>query len=110
MTRPAIYQKNFSQLPGLQEKKTISYSLVVRQTAGQPHFGIRVTETSPYGVACDETYFFPATQAQAEDLLTYLYENAVPAAQFASVIFDATTAIKWEDDHGPYLNSTANCG
>lgn len=110
MVEFSSYRRDFSELPGLQEAKTLCYILESRQSKGPTRYGIHVTETCQSGVICEKTHFFTCYRIQAEHLLTYLYENAVPAAQCISVISDACAAIKWEDKNDTSPSSIVNCG
>ena len=80
------YRRDFSALGGLQAPKTLEYSLL---GGGDGETRIRLAERTEDGAERTSVTALRGNSAAAEDLLTYLYENAVPFDQGADVIADA---------------------
>lgn len=110
MNELVSYQRNFSELPGLQKAKKLDYVLEHRLKEGHILYGIHVTETSQNRIVDEKTLFFTCYQQLAEHLLKFLYENAVPTAQCPDIIIDACASLKLEDKNGFDSNPAANCG
>lgn len=103
----SFYQRSYTALPGLQKARQVVYALTVRRTPSGFCYGIRVTEPQSN---TDERCQFTYCRARAEDMLKYLYENAVPPAQCISVIADACTAMQWEGNDATSPDPSFDCG
>ena len=110
MEKILSYQRDFSALSGLQEAKTIYYVLTEESVRDSKLYGAQVTEVGLHHSDHETIRPFTDSKERAELLLTYLFENAVPAVHCRAVINDACTAfdgIGW-DDHG--TGSPSHCG
>ena len=110
MRNTPSYHRTYTALPGLQAARQVHYTLLSKRVGNQLCFGIRVCEHIDGRDDRAESCLFTRSRVQAEALLTYLYENAVPAAHCASVISDGYAALKWEEHHGSCSDSAAHCG
>lgn len=99
MSNDLFFERTYTALPGLQAKRAVRYALACGCT-GEGRFGLRITEEGPSGISQQEIVLAAHKQADAQSLLTYLYENAVPLNQCASVVSDACAALQQEDQNG----------
>ena len=89
--RPLVsFRRAYSCIEGLQPAYTVRYELFLEKK------GYRL-EVHQAGF-CDGKASCPVTRvtaARAAELLRYLYENGVPAAQAAEAVQDVCGAIAW---------------
>ena len=86
MQQTMSLRRSFSALRGLQAPRTMEYSLK-EEKAGQ--FRLCFLEQAPGRAKQVGNAAFAGDRANAEALLTYLFENAVPYSQCPDVIADA---------------------
>lgn len=110
MEKILSYQREFSELAGLQEAKTIYYVLTVETVRNSMLYGIQVTEMSAYATEHDTIRPFTDNRARAEAMLAYIFENAVPAIHCRAIINDACTAFDGIGNDGYGTGAIAHCG
>ena len=113
MEQHLMQERVFSELPGLQQAKSIRYTLMACREREHTYYGIRVDEISVGGVLGEEVCAFTENRLFAQRLLTYLYENAVAAAHCVSVISDVCAAADWqawEERDAKTPDQVAHCG
>ena len=112
MRKPLAYQREFSNIPGLQKNRTVRYALTVRCGEEGNLYGARVTEVDENRILGDESCFFTDQLERAEWMLTFLYENAIPTEHCISIISDLSVDdwVQWEENHGTDPDPAAHCG
>lgn len=110
MEKTLVYQRVYSALPGLQQARSISYTLAEKRIGDDVGYRVRVSQTGPRDEREEEGCLLACHPIQAEQLLTYLYENAVPPAHCISVVADVCGTWHREEENGVCPDSAARCG
>ena len=103
MEKMLTYQRDFSDLEGLQEAKTVYYVLTEETVRESKLYGAQVTEVGKHHTEHDAIRPFTDDKNRAELLLAYLYENAVPVAHCRAIINDVCTALDGIEAGDPCL-------
>lgn len=92
--RENVYQKKFTEIPGIQISRSISYNIVKKEIKDKKIYGIEILETSngKENLCCMES--LSTSQNDVKDLLTFLYENAIEAKSCEFIVYDLIESTK----------------
>lgn len=93
MNENLTYQKDFSPLPGLQQQRSLRYSLICETSAAGECFGIQVEESSDDTEESIRVEPFTGSRITAERLLIFLCENAVPVSHCREIVAEAYSSV-----------------
>lgn len=84
MNLATTYVRHYSDIGDIQKEKSIRYELVSEQGG----YGIRVTTDSSGRTRSDYQGKITASRDEAMELLTFLYENAIPIESWRDLATD----------------------
>ncbi len=110
MEMQILYRKEYSALPNLQASRSVQYILTRGVAEGCPIYGVQITELGADWMEHGEYYPLTVSRTEAEQVLTYLFENAVSASHCQAVVSDLATVLDGSECNGETAHPALDCG
>lgn len=89
-----IYQKKFTEIPGIQFSRSIAYSITKKKIQDKKVYGIEILEIYNGKKNLCKMESLSTSKNDVKDLLTFLYENAVEAKSCEVIVYDLIESTK----------------